>query len=73
LLIKQDRTLFNTSAKTYIAKSIDNFNAGIYTPTFLLTINIVSKKARLLSFGKKTLIYATDTNKETYILNLSKV
>jgi hypothetical protein len=73
LLIKQDRTLFNTEAKTHIVKSINDFNASIYTLVSLPAINIASKKARSLGFGKKTLICAINTNKETYTLNLSKV
>jgi hypothetical protein len=73
LLIKQDGTLFNIEAETHIAKSIDDFNAGIYTPASLLAIDIVSEEARPLGFGKRTLIYATDTNRETHTLNLSKV
>jgi hypothetical protein len=60
LLIKQDGTLFNIGAKTYITKSIDDFNAGIYTSASLPAINIVNKEARPLGFGKRTLIYATE-------------
>jgi hypothetical protein len=73
LLIKQDRTLFNISTKTYITKLINDFNASIYTLVFLPAINIVNKKARLLGFGKRTLICVINTNKETHILNLNKV
>jgi hypothetical protein len=72
-LIKQDKTLFNTDAETHIAKLINDFNASTYTPVSLLIINTASKKARLLSFDKRTLICVTNTNKETYTLNLSKV
>jgi hypothetical protein len=73
LLIKQDRTLFNIGAETYIVKSINNFNASTYTPASLLAIDTASEEARLLGFGKRTLICTTNTNKETYTLNLSKV
>jgi hypothetical protein len=73
LLIKQDKTLFNTGAKTHITKLINDFNAGTYILTSLLTIDTVNKEARLLGFGKRTLICAINTNKETYTLNLSKV
>jgi hypothetical protein len=73
LLIKQDRTLFNTGAETHITKSINDFNASIYTPASLPAINTASKEARLLSFGKRTLICAINIDKETYTLNLSKV
>jgi hypothetical protein len=73
LLIKQDGTLFNTEAETHIAKSIDDFNAGIYTPASLPAIDTASEEARPLGFGKRTLIYVTDTDRETYTLNLSKV
>jgi hypothetical protein len=73
LSIEQDKTLFNIGAKTYIAKSIDDFTAGIYTPASLPAINTASKEAKLLGFGKRTLICATDTDGETHTLNLSKV
>jgi hypothetical protein len=73
LLIKQDRTLFNIGAETYITKLINDFNASIYTLASLSAIKTVNKKARLLGFGKRTLIYVINTNKETYTLNLSKV
>ena len=73
MLIKQDRTLFNTDAETYIIKLINDFNASIYIPASLPAINITSEKARLLGFGKRTLICAINTNKKTYTLNLSKV
>jgi hypothetical protein len=73
LLIKQDRTLFNTEAKTYITKLINNFNAGTYILASLLAIDIVSEEARLLGFDKRTLICATNTDRETYTLNLSKI
>jgi hypothetical protein len=65
--------LFNTEAKTHIAKSINDFNTGIYTPASLLAINTANKEARLLGFGKRTLICATNTDKKTYTLNLSKL
>ena len=39
----------------------------------LLLINIVSKKAILLSFSKRIIIYTIDTKEEIYTLNLSKV
>jgi hypothetical protein len=65
--------LFNTGAETYIAKSIDDFNTGTYIPAFLLAINTASGEARPLGFGKRTLICAIDTDKETHTLNLSKV
>jgi hypothetical protein len=73
LSIEQDRTLFDTGAETYIAKSIDDFNAGTYTLASLLAIDTASEEARLLGFGKRTLICATNTDGETHILNLSKV
>jgi hypothetical protein len=73
LPIKQDKTLFNTGAETHIAKSIDDFTAGTYTPASLSAIDTASKEARPLGFGKRTLICATNTDEETHILNLSKV
>jgi hypothetical protein len=73
LLIKQDKTLFNIKAKTYIAKLINDFNASTYISVFLLVINTANKKAKLLDFSKRILIYVINTNRETYILNLSKV
>jgi hypothetical protein len=71
--IKQDRTLFDTGAETHIAKSINDFNAGTYTPASLPAIDTASEEARRLGFGKRTLICATDTDRETHTLNLSKV
>ena len=59
--------------ETYIAKSINNFNTGIYVLVSLLLINIVSGEATPLSFSKKIIIYITDTKKKTYTLNFSKV
>jgi hypothetical protein len=52
---------------------INDFNAGIYISASLLAIDTANKKARLLSFNKRTLIYTTNTNRETHTLNLSKV
>jgi hypothetical protein len=72
-LIKQGGTLFDTRAKTYIAKSINDFNTGIYTPATLLLINTVGGQAKPLGFGKRIIIYTIDTKEETHILNLSKV
>jgi hypothetical protein len=73
LLIEQDRTLFDIGAETHIVKLIDDFNAGIYTLASLSAIDTASEEARLLGFGKRTLICVTDIDGETYILNLSKV
>jgi hypothetical protein len=52
---------------------INDFNAGTYTPASLPAINTANKEARPLGFGKRTLICATNTNRETHTLNLSKV
>jgi hypothetical protein len=41
-------------------------------PVSLPLINIVSGEATPLNFGKRTIIYATDTG-ETHTLNFSKV
>ena len=65
--------LFNTKAKTYITKLINDFNTSIYIPASLLLINIVSRKAILLSFSKKIIIYIINTKRETHILNFNKV
>ena len=73
LLIKQEGILFNIRAKAYIIKLIDNFNTNIYILTSLPLINTVSGEAIPLNFGKRTIIYTTDTKGEMYILNLSKV
>jgi len=73
LLIKQRGTLFNTGAKTYITKSINDFNTSIYVPISLLLINTVNKEITPLSFSKRIIIYVINTEGKTYILNLSKV
>ena len=67
--------LFNTKAKTHIAKLIINININIniYIPGSLLLINIVSKEATLLSFSKRIIIYTIDTKEKIYILNFNKV
>jgi len=65
--------LFNIKAKTHIAKSINDFNTGIYILLSLLLINIVSKKVTPLSFSKRIIIYTINTKGEIYILNFSKV
>jgi len=49
-LIEQEGTLFDTGAETHIAKSIDDFNSGTYTPATLLLINIASREVKLLGF-----------------------
>ena len=72
-LIKQEGILFNTKAETHITKSIDDFNTNIYIPASLPLINIVSGEATPLSFSKRTIIYAINTEGETYTLNFSKV
>ena len=72
LPIKQEGTLFNTRAETYIAKSIDDFNTGIYVPASLPSLNTVGGQAKPLGFNKRTIIYVIDIG-ETHILNLSKV
>jgi len=64
--------LFNTGAETYITKSINNFNTGIYVPVSLPLIDIISGQAKPLGFGKKIIICAIDIGK-MYTLNLSKV
>ena len=71
-MIKQKGILFNTKAKTHIAKLINNFNTGTYVPASLPLINIVSGEATPLSFSKRTIIYTIDIG-ETHMLNLSKV
>ena len=71
--IKQRGTLFNTGAETYIAKSINDFNTGIYTPATLPLIDIVGGQAKLFNFSKRTIIYTIDTKVEIYTLNLSKI
>ena len=65
--------MFNTGAETHIAKSIDDFNTGIYTPVTLLSIDIVGGQAKPLGFGKRIIIYTIDIKGEIYTLNLSKV
>ena len=64
--------MFNTGAETYITKSINNFNTGIYVPASLPLINIISGQAKPFGFGKKIIICAIDIGK-MYTLNLSKV
>ena len=71
LLIKYS-TLFDTGAKTHIARSIKEFNASTYTPASLLSIDTASREAKPLGFGKRIIIYTID-NRDIYILNLSKV
>src|SRR5205807_7807689 len=58
---------------SYITKSIDDFNSRTYTPATLPSINIVSGEAKLLGFGRRIIICATDIEGETHTLNLSKV
>ena len=65
--------LFNIKAKTYITKLINDFNTSIYILVSLLLIDIVSGEAMPLKFGKRIIIYTTDTKKEIYILNFSKI
>jgi len=65
--------LFNTRAKTYIVKLINNFNTSIYILVFLLLIDTVSREIILLSVGKRIIIYTINTKKDIYILNFSKV
>ena len=64
--------MFNTKAKTYIAKSIDDFNTGIYILASLPSLDTVGGQAKPLSFSKRTIIYIINTG-ETHTLNLSKV
>ena len=64
--------LFDTEAKTYIIWSIKEFNTSIYILVSLLLIDIASREAKLLGFGKRIIICAID-NRDIYILNLSKV
>ena len=52
---------------------IDDFNTGIYVPASLPLIDTVSGEATPLNFGKRTIIYAIDTEGETHMLNFSKV
>ena len=73
LQIKQKGTLFNTKAKTYIAKLINDFNTSIYIPASLPLINTVSEEVTPLNFSKRIIIYTIDTKGETYTLNFSKV
>ena len=73
LPIKQKGILFNTGAKTHIAKSINDFNTGTYTPATLSLINTANGQAKPFGFGKKTIICVTDINGKTHTLNLSKV
>ena len=65
--------MFNTKAETYIAKSIDDFNTGTYTPATLPSINTASRQAKPLGFGKRIIICATDIKGEMHTLNLNKV
>ena len=65
--------MFNTRAETYIAKSIDDFNTGIYIPVTLLLIDTVGRQAKPFGFGKRIIICAIDIKGEIYTLNLSKV
>ena len=65
--------MFNIRAETYITKLINDFNTGTYAPASLPLINIANKEATPLGFGKRIIIYATDTEGETHTLNLSKV
>ena len=65
--------MFNTKAKTYITKLINNFNTNIYILTTLPIINRASKKAKLLGFSKRIIIYTINIEGETYTLNLNKV
>ena len=71
--IKQKGTLFNIKAETHIAKSIDDFNTGIYILASLPSINTVSGEATPLSFSKRIIIYTIDTKGEIYTLNFSKI
>ena len=64
--------MFNTKAKTYITKSINDFNISIYIPASLPLLDTVGGQAKPLSFSKRTIIFTTDTG-ETHTLNLSKV
>ena len=65
--------MFDTGAETHIAKSIDDFNTGTYALAFLPLIDTASGEATPLGFGKRIIIYATDTKGKMYTLNLSKV
>ena len=65
--------MFDTGAETHIAKSIDDFNTGIYTPVTLPLINTAGKQVKPPSFGKRTIIYTIDTKGKIYTLNLNKV
>ncbi len=65
--------MFDTGTKTYITKSINDFNTGIYTPATLLLINTASGQAKPLGFGKKIIICAINTKGEMHTLNLNKV
>ena len=73
LLIRQGGILFNIKAETYITKSINNFNTGIYILASLPLINTVNEKAIPLGFSKKTIIYTINIEGEIYTLNLNKV
>ena len=65
--------MFNIRAETHIAKSINNFNTGTYTPAILLLINTANGQVKPFDFSKKTIIYATNTKGKTYTLNLNKM
>ena len=65
--------MFNIKAETHIAKSINDFNTGIYVLASLPLINIVSGEATPLKFSKRTIIYTIDTEGETHILNFNKI
>ena len=65
-------TLFDTGAETHITRSIEEFNASIYTLASLPSINTASREAKPLGSSKRTIICTTD-NRDTYTLNLSKV
>jgi hypothetical protein len=69
---KEERILFNTRAKIYITKLINNFNFSIYLPVSLLLVNIISRETISFSFSKRIIIYIIDIKREIYILNLNK-
>ena len=72
VFIRDNSTLFNIRAETYIAKSINNIDARSYILANLPGIDIASREAKLLGFGKRTITCATDSG-ETNTLKLSKV
>ena len=65
--------MFNTGAKTHIAKLINDFNTGMYILVTLPSTDTAGRQAKPPGFGKRIIIYAIDTKGETHTLNFSKI